>query len=219
MNDIYFKDNTIYAETGVTLSELSWFALEKGVQGFEFLEDVPGSVGGATIMNAGTYQDMIGDILSTVTYYSTKLNKVLTDEVQESFFGKRYSIWGDRGDIILSASFEIQERIADYESILNKLLENKKTRYMKQPRDYPNAGSVFKRPYKNGKGYYVWKLFEGCNLRGYQIGSAMISDKHPGFIVNLDDATPEDILSLLDVAQTRVKTKYGINLELEWKII
>lgn len=219
MNDIYFKDDTIYAETGVTLSELSWFALEKGIQGFEFLEDVPGSVGGATIMNAGTYQDMIGDILTTVTYYSTRHNKIITEQVQEEFFGKRYSIWGERGDIIVSVSFQIQNRITDYESILDKLLENKKTRYMKQPRDYPNAGSVFKRPQKDGESYYVWKLFEGCNLRGFQIGSAMISDKHPGFIVNIDNATPEDILSLLDVAQTRVKSKYDIDLELEWKII
>ncbi|MBG9979138.1 UDP-N-acetylmuramate dehydrogenase [Ruoffia tabacinasalis] len=219
MNDIYFNYNTIYVETGVTLSELSWFALEKEIQGFEFLEDVPGSVGGATIMNAGTYQDMIGDILSTVTYYSKKFNRVITEEVQKEFFGKRYPIWGERGDTILSVSFKVQKRIEDYEPILDKILLNKKNRYMKQPRDYPNAGSVFKRPYKNGVGQYVWKLFEGCDLRGFQIGSAMISEKHPGFIVNIDNATPNDILSLLDVAQTRVKSKYDIDLELEWKII
>lgn len=219
MNDIYFENDTIYAQTGVTLSELSWFALEQGAEGFEFLEDVPGSVGGATIMNAGTYQDMIGDILTTVTYYSPDLDKIITEEVQKENFGKRYSIFGDRGDIILSVSFEVHNCVTDYEPILDKMIKNKKNRYMKQPRDYPNAGSVFKRPQKNGESFYVWKLFEGCNLRGFRIGSAMISDKHPGFIVNTDDASPQDIMSLLDIAQNRVKDKYDIDLELEWKII
>jgi UDP-N-acetylmuramate dehydrogenase len=90
---------------------------------------------------------------------------------------------------------------------------------MKQPRNYPNAGSVFKRPQKDGKDHYVWQLFEGCDLRGYKIGNAMISDKHPGFIVNMHDADPKDVLALINLAKTCVKEKYDIDLELEWIVI
>lgn len=221
MEDIYFKDGIIFAQSGVTLSQLSWFALELGIQGYEFLEDIPGSIGGAVVMNAGTYQDMIGQLISTVTYYSVEDNEIRTDDVKANDFGKRFSTWGARGDIILSVTFELEEkdRLTYYEPILDELQANKKRRYMKQPRNYPNAGSVFKRPSKDGKDYYVWQLFEGCDLRGHRIGNAMISDKHPGFIVNMHDAEPEDILELINLAKTSVKEKYDIDLELEWIVI
>lgn len=221
MEDIYFKDNIIYAQAGVTLSKLSWFALELGIQGYEFLEDVPGSIGGAVVMNAGTYQDMIGQLITSVTYYSVNDNEIKTDLAEDKDFGKRYSTWGSRGDIILSVTFDMEEkdRLTYYEPILDELQANKKRRYMKQPRNYPNAGSVFKRPQKDGKDHYVWQLFEGCDLRGHRIGNAMISDKHPGFIVNLHNAEPEDILELIHLAKSSVKEKYDIDLELEWIVI
>lgn len=221
MDDIYFNNNLIHAQAGVTLSKLSWFALELGVQGYEFLEDIPGSIGGAVVMNAGTYQNMIGQLISTVTFYSKEKDEIRTDSVKEKDFGRRYSTWAARGDIILSATFDFEEkeRLSYYEPILDELLENKKRRYMKQPRNYPNAGSVFKRPQKNGKDHYVWQLFEGCDLRGHRLGGATISDKHPGFIVNVHDADPEDILGLINLAQMKVREKYEIDLELEWDIV
>lgn len=221
MDDIVYKNNTITAQAGVTLSKLSWFALGLGVQGFEFLEDIPGSIGGAVKMNAGTYKDMIGQLINKVTYYSLEYDEIKADEAKEADFGRRRSTWGARGDIILSASFEINEetRLADYEPILDEIQLNKKKRYLKQPRNYHNAGSVFKRPIKDKQEYYIWKLFEGCGLRGFSVGDAMISDKHPGFIVNINDADPDDVLGLINMAKNKVKDKYDIDLELEWVII
>lgn len=221
MQEISFNDNRVKAQAGVTLSQLSWFALEIGIQGFEFLEDIPGSIGGAIIMNAGTYKDMIGQLVTEVTYYSRETGQILTDTAKDEDFGKRWSIWAERGDIVLEVTFAIEEekRLTYYEPILDELQANKKRRYLKQPRNYPNAGSVFKRPVKDGKQHYIWQLFEGCNLRGYRVGNAMISDKHPGFIVNVNNADPQDILSIIDLAQKKVKEKYDIDIELEWVIV
>lgn len=99
------------------------------------------------------------------------------------------------------------------------MLEFKKERYFKQPRNYPNAGSVFKRPTKDGETYFVWKLFDEVSLRGYQVGGARVSDKHPGFIVNVDHATCLDCVTLIQECKDRVKNQFDIDLELEWRVI
>src|SRR5699024_6206596 len=104
--------------------------------------------------------------------------------------------------VVVSAVLEAKS--GDYIESLEKLLEIKKKRYLKQPRNYPNAGSVFKRPTLDGKDYYVWKLFDDLNLRGYKKNDAMISEKHPGFIVNTGNAKPEDILYLIQLAKDNV---------------
>lgn len=217
MDNIVYRDEKIYAETGATLSQLSWFALENNVKGFEFLEDVPGSIGGAIVMNAGTYEDTIGQLTTEVTYYDTDDNLVKTDVVKSGDFGRRKSKWSD--DNIVIVSCVLKAEAGNYLESLEKLLEIKKKRYLKQPRNFPNAGSVFKRPSLNGVDYYVWKLFDELGLRGYKRNGAMISNKHPGFIVNTGNAKPEDILYLIDLAKEKVKSNFGITLELEWKII
>lgn len=222
MDNICIKNNILNVDAGVLLSELSWFALENSIKGFEFLEDIPGSVGGAVIMNAGTYENMIGDLISTVTYYDAETNSIITDTATKEDFGKRSSTWGLQKNIIISVGFGIYIDAIDKENyllILEEILDNKKCRYMKQPRNYPNAGSVFKRPSKNGKNFYVWKLFDECGLRGCQIGGAMISNKHPGFIVNVNNANYNDVIRLINHAKLKVKDRFGIDLQLEWKII
>ena len=98
------------------------------------------------------------------------------------------------------------------------MLEIKKNRYKKQPRDYPSAGSVFKRPYLNGEPFYIWKIIDECGLRGYSIGGAQISTKHPGFIINTGNATGKDVLDLIEYIKSIVLSKYGILLEEEWRI-
>ncbi|SDB81048.1 UDP-N-acetylmuramate dehydrogenase [Pelagirhabdus alkalitolerans] len=221
LDALYLSNDQIIAETGVLLSSLSWFALQAGISGYEFLEDVPGSIGGAVTMNAGTYKDTIGQLLDQITYYSLEEDKIKTDKVTEKDFGRRSSKWGTRKDIILTTVFKNtseEQKSENYESILDEILRIKRQRYMKQPRNYPNAGSVFKRPTHNGEDFYVWKLFDEVGLRGYKIGDAMISNKHPGFIVNTGKATSEQVLSLIELAQKKVKEKFDIDLELEWKI-
>lgn len=217
MDSIELQDGHIVVEAGASLSKLSWFAVESNIVGFEFLEDIPGSVGGAIVMNAGTYEDTIGQLVKEVTYYDISQNKIISENVSKKDFGRRQSKWTNNNFVVLSCV--LKANTGDYLESLDKLLTIKKKRYLKQPRNYPNAGSVFKRPSLDGVDYYVWKLLDDLGLRGFRKNDAMISDKHPGFIVNTGNATYEDIIFLIDLSKERVKEEYGINLELEWKII
>lgn len=218
MDNIEIIENQVYVESGATLSNLSWFTLENNIKGYEFLEDVPGSIGGAIVMNAGTYEDTIGQMVISVTYYDIKNNCIRTDKVNYSEdFGRRQSKWTSEGIVILSC--ELKKQAGDYIETLDKLLEIKKRRYMKQPRNYPNAGSVFKRPTKNGEDFYVWELITDVGLRGYKKNDAMISDKHPGFIVNIGNAKFDDIKYLIDLSKEKIMNNFGVELELEWKIL
>src|SRR5690606_16827714 len=169
----------------------------------------------------GTYEDNIGQLVKGITYYNIDKEEIIYDSVNPNDFGKRKSKWTDSNNIILSVDLHVSKEqiVENYVEILEELLLIKKRRYLKQPRNYPNAGSVFKRPSLKGEDVYIWKLFDELDLRGYQKNGAKISEKHPGFIVNVDNAKPEDILYLINIAKEKVKVKYGINLELEWKVI
>ena len=217
LNKKELQKDTIYAECGVEMGKLAWFALENSIAGFGFMEDIPGTVGGAIIMNAGTYEGIIGDLCKSVVWYDFNERKITTLEVNDTMFSMRNSIFGHNNGIVLACNLEAKKGI--YEDILEAMLITKKKRYLKQPRNYPNAGSVFKTPKMDGKKFYVWQLFDELKLRGYSIGGAMISEKHPGFIVNKGGSTSKDILELLDFCKKIVYENYGIELELEWKLI
>ena len=217
MDSIELMDGSIFVEAGATLSNLCWYAVENNIKALEFLEDVPGSVGGAIIMNAGTYEETIGQLAEQVTYYDIEQNAILTDKVVDDDFGRRQSKWDHYNIVVLSCRLKAES--GNYIESLERVLSNKKKRYMKQPRNYPNAGSVFKRPSLDGVDFYVWKLFEELELRGYRKNGAMISEKHPGFIVNTGNARYEDISFLINLAKEKVKSEFGITLELEWKVI
>jgi len=221
MDSIELIESYIYSDAGVTLSMLSWFALENRVSGYEFLEDILGGVGGAIIMNAGTYEDTIGQLVESVEYYDINKDEIVNREVEKGDFGRRSSFWTEGSNVILSTKLQAGDHqiVENYEVIIDEMQRIKKNRYMKQPRNYPNAGSVFKRPSLNGQDFYVWKLFEELKLRGYRKNGAMISEKHPGFIVNQNNANAEDVLFLINLAKEKVKDSFGIELELEWKII
>ena len=220
LNNLEYNGEYIVAECGTTLSQLSWFALEKSVPGFEFLEDIPGSVGGALFMNAGTYEDCIGNLVHSVMIYdyTDGQTKELKKDDISSFWGKRDSYFQHHPCFIVKVVFEANST-GNYEDILDKMLDIKKKRYLKQPREYPSAGSVFKRPYVNGEPRYIWKLFDEAGLRGYRIGDAQVSEKHPGFIVNIGNATGKDIVELMNYCKQVVFDKYGIRIEEEWKIV
>ena len=220
MDSLKIENDSIIAESGVSLNRLAWFAVERGIDGFEFLEDVPGSVGGAVIMNAGTYSDNISQILKSVTYYSISKNTIISAEKEELDFHTRGSLLSLGDNIVLRVQFVSKKRNDDnYLSSVKRILEIKENRYTKQPRNYPSAGSVFKRPVHNGKQEEVWRLVNDVGLRGYRIGGAEISEKHTGFIVNLGSAKYEDIEGLIQLIKDKVYTTYSITLEEEVKRI
>ena len=220
LNDISIDNDIITVGSGVSLSNLSWFALEKSRTGFEYLEDIPGTVGGALYMNAGTYDDNIGNSVHSVMIYDFETKQVMTLDKQRlyPFWAKRDSYFQHFPCFIIACQLEAM--LTDtYENILNRILTIKQKRYLKQPRNYPNAGSVFKRPYVKGEPCYVWKLIDDAGLRGYRIGDAQVSDKHPGFIVNVGKATGKDVVDLMNYCKQIINQKYNIELEQEWIIV
>lgn len=219
-NDIQYKEGLIHVSCGMSLSELAWYALAKGISGYEFLEDIPGSVGGALYMNAGTYDDTISDLVDSVEVYDRKTDKcyILYANELNSYWGKRKSYFSNGDYTIISCCM----RVDSFEKpsiIIDKMLEIKKRRYEKQPREFPSAGSVFKRPYVNGEPRYVWKLLSETGLRGFRVGDAQVSEKHPGFIVNVGNCSGSELLALLNICKNKVLERYNIHLEEEWKIV
>ncbi|MEI7667970.1 MAG: UDP-N-acetylmuramate dehydrogenase [Erysipelotrichaceae bacterium] len=216
MNKLEIINNEMVLEAGVSLSELAWFTVAQSILGYEFTEDIPGTIGGALIMNAGQYEYTIGQTVNWIDVYCLDTNEVRRIKPSSDFFLYRHSHFLPT-EVILSCGLAITLG-NDLES-LEKVLTYKRERYRKQPRNYPNAGSVFKRPTKNNESLFVWKLFEELGLRGYRINDAEISYKHPGFIINLGQAKIEDVLKLIQHCQTCVKERYDVDLQLEWRII
>jgi len=217
MNSIEVNEYALVAGGGATLSELSWFTIENGIKGFEFLEDIPGTIGGALIMNAGTYKNYISGLVKSVKYYDYSSNCIIDREINEDDFSRRSSYWMNNESVIISCSFKAEE--GDYIDSLDKVLETKRDRFLKQPRNYPSAGSVFVRPKKDLGDLVVWELIDKVGLRGFAKNGASFSAKHPGFIINNGDATFEDIQFLIQLAQKRVNKMFGVELRVEWREI
>jgi UDP-N-acetylmuramate dehydrogenase len=207
--------NTIAARAGLSLKALSEAAWEHRLSGLELHYDIPGSVGGAAFMNAGANDVSFGDFVDTVTYFDPAEHLFKTQTRTELMFGYRTSFFLNRPDLIISdAVLSLPD--GDRDAIYKKMLDNQADRRSKQPWDYPNAGSVFKRP----AGKYVGQLVEQLGLKGKTIGGAMVSQKHGGFIVNHNGkATGSDILELIDLICKAVKGAFGIDLEMEQRVI
>jgi len=216
MDDLRLENDEIIAEAGVSLHQLAWFSIEQSIDGYAFCEDIPGTIGGALVMNAGQYEYTLGQYVNWLDVFDLNTLKVERIYPDDTFFQYRHSKL-QAHQVLISAGLK-NNGGNDLEN-LEKVLNYKRERYRKQPRNYANAGSVFKRPTKDGTTYYVWKLLEEVGLRGYRIGDAEISFKHPGFIVNVKNAKIEDVLSLLDLCKVKVKSQYDIDLELEWKTL
>lgn len=217
LDNMEVNNDEIFVECGATLSDLVWFGIENSRVGYEFMEDIPGTVGGAILMNAGTYRNYIGDLITSVTYYDMEENQVKTRKKQEGDFGRRRSFWSGKNTILLSCTL-IAER-GEYLEALEEVQRIKKNRFMKQPRNFPSAGSVFVRPKVDLKDMVVWELLDKVGLRGYSQGGAAFSEKHPGFIINIGDATYDDIIFLIELAQTKVWNEFNVDLTVEWKMI
>jgi len=216
MDDLKIEQGEIVAEAGVNLSALAWFSIEQSIDGYAFAEDIPGTIGGALVMNAGQYEYTIGQYVNWMDVFDKSTQSVSRIHPTPDFFQYRHSkLTSDQ--VVLRAG--LKNVGGDDLENLEKILTYKRERYRKQPRNYPNAGSVFKRPSKNGVTYFVWKLLEEVGLRGYRVGDAEISFKHPGFIVNCGHATIADVTELIKICQSKVKEHFDLDLELEWKTL
>lgn len=206
------NDVIIKAGAGIPLIQLSQLALEKSVTGLEFACGIPGTLGGAIAMNAGAYGCEMKDIVYSSDYMDDKGN-IKTISNKEHEFEYRKSIFMQNEGIIISSILKLQKGTET--EIKEKMEENKKTRIEKQPIDMPSAGSTFKR----GTDFITAKLIDECGLKGYQIGGAKVSEKHAGFLINIGNATAEDMLELITYVKEQVKEKFGKTIELEIKVI
>ena len=211
-DDVLIEENRITVSAGVLLSKIANQAASAGLTGMEFAAGIPGTIGGAVVMNAGAYGGEMKDILSTVTVIDTNGNeKVLS--VEELALSYRHSCIPEKEYIVTSVTLEL--RIGNETEIRGRMNELKEQRVQKQPLEYPSAGSTFKRP----EGYFAGKLIMDAGLRGYQVGGAQVSEKHCGFVINKENATAADVKQLMQDVTDKVMRQYGVTLEPEVKMI
>ena len=203
--------NTITADAGILLSRLSSFAASNGLTGLEFASGIPGTLGGAIVMNAGAYGGEMKDCVISTTYINCGGN-IRTINGEEHMFSYRKSFFKD-GDIILSSTLSLQK--GDEAVIKETMRSLSEKRREKQPLEYPSAGSTFKRP----EGAFAAKLIDDAGLRGFSVGDAEVSEKHCGFVINKGKASFKDVMALMEHIKTTVKDKFGFELEPEVKII
>lgn len=202
----------IRAGAGASLAEISQVAAKNSLAGTEFASGIPGSFGGAILMNAGAYGGEMKDILENVTVLTAD-GTMETYAADELNLGYRHSALMETGDIILSGTLTLAR--GDESEIRAKMKELNQKRVDKQPLDLPSAGSTFKRP----EGYFAGKLIEDAGLRGYTVGGAKVSEKHCGFVVNFDHATARDIHTLITIVQKKVYENSGVQLEPEVRFL
>lgn len=208
----HISGNEINAEAGIRLAYLSKKAAANSLSGLEFAEGIPGSVGGAVVMNAGAYNGEMSQIISSVSALDRQ-GDLHTFQLEEMAFSYRSSIFQSGEWIVVSALMKLSSGKRD--EIEARMREFARLRREKQPLDMPSAGSTFKRP----SGVYVGPLLEKMGLKGFKIGDAQVSTKHAGFIVNCGQATAQDILDLIKHIQQRALAEHNIRLEPEVRII
>ncbi len=211
MNDIKIDRDRIYAQSGALLSKIANAAKDNSLTGMEFAAGIPGTLGGAVVMNAGAYGGEMKDIIEYVDILE-KDNTVRRYSCQEMEFGYRHSIVNE-DKVVIGAGIKLS--YGNKEDIISEMNRLRDARVSKQPLEYPSAGSTFKRP----EGYFAGKLIEDSGLKGYTVGGAMVSDKHCGFVINYDNATCKDVLDLIQHVKNTVNEKYNVILEPEVKII
>lgn len=211
MSNISVDNTNIYVEAGALLSKVASGARDAGLTGMEFAAGIPGTIGGAIVMNAGAYGGEMKDIVSFVDILEADgvVRRYSNEEMQ---FGYRRSIV-DTDKVVVGVELKLVSGNVD--DINARMYELKTARVSKQPLEYPSAGSTFKRP----EGYFAGKLIDDCGLRGYRVGGAMVSEKHCGFVINYDNATANDVLKLMDDVRNKVYEEYNVLLEPEVRIV
>ncbi len=209
-SQVAVEGNSVQAGAGALLSTVAKRALEGALTGLEFAAGIPGTIGGACVMNAGAYGGELRQVLQEVTVL-TKDGHVKTIPAHELNLGYRTSCIPEREYVVLEAKLSLTP--GDPEEIRKTMNDLASRRREKQPLEYPSAGSTFKRP----EGYFAGKLIQDAGLRGFTVGGAQVSEKHCGFVVNKGGATAADILSLCSQVQEKVKEQFGVTLEMEVK--
>lgn len=201
-------EDTVICSAGTKMVTLCKFALENSLSGLEFAYGIPGTCGGAVFMNAGAYGGEVKDVLTEITHITPDL-KTETISADKANLSYRHSIYKNNGCIIVSAKMKLKKtNKEDIKAAMDDFLSRRKD---KQPLEYPSAGSTFKRP----EGHFAGALIEQCNLKGFSIGGAQVSEKHAGFVINKGGATAKDIIDLMSHIQETVKTNTGVSLEPE----
>ena len=212
MSSVTVEGNEITAQAGALLSAVAAAAKNASLTGFEFAGGIPGTIGGAVVMNAGAYGGEMKDVLTEVTVMNAE-GDIFTLPTEELELGYRTSIIKTAGYIVLEAKIRLKE--GDPEVIRETMKDLTIRRTTKQPLEYPSAGSTFKRP----EGYFAGKLIMDSGLAGYQVGGAQVSEKHCGFVINAGGATAKDVRTLMDNVRDIVYKKYGVTLEPEVKFL
>ena len=204
-------EDKMTVQAGALLSTISKYALKNSLAGFEFAGGIPGTIGGAVTMNAGAYGGEMKHVVESVKCVDRE-GEIINLSNQEMNFGYRQSKVEENLTVL---EVELKLEKSNYDDIKSKMDELNKKRTTKQPLSLPSGGSTFKRP----EGYYAAKLIEDAGLKGHKCGGAQVSEKHAGFVVNVAEATAEDVLNLISLVQSTVLEKFSIELETEVKII
>ncbi len=202
--------DALIADAGVTLARLATAAKEQGLAGLEFAHGIPGSLGGAVMMNAGAYGGEMKDVVASVRYLDADGE---IRETAEPGFSYRHSRFAGTGEVILGAAVRLTPD--DPAAIHARMMELWAKRSASQPLDRPSAGSTFKRP----AGGYAAAMIDGAGLRGLTVGGAQVSEKHAGFVINTGDASFADVTALMARIRAAVQEKYGVLLEPEVRIL
>lgn len=212
MQNISVEGTEMTLDCGALLSAAAAQAADASLEGLAFASGIPGTFGGAVVMNAGAYGGEMKDVLLSADVLTADL-EVKTIPVEELDLSYRHSIVPEKGYIVLGGKLQLKK--GNEQEIRERMAELAQQRREKQPLQYPSAGSTFKRP----EGYFAGKLISDAGLKGKTIGGAQVSEKHAGFIVNIGGATTKDILDLIVFCQKTVQEQFGVTLETEVKIV
>ena len=212
MSDVSIGANgVVVAQAGAMNSKVARAAQAAGLAGYEFAAGIPGTIGGAAIMNAGAYGGELRDVATEVTCLDAQGN-VVTLSAEQADWSYRHSMMGDAGHIVLEVVLQLHSD--DPIAIQARMDDLSRRRNDKQPLDLPSAGSTFKRP----EGHFAGKLIQDAGMQGYRVGGAQVSTKHAGFVVNVGDATAADVVQVIRDVQAAVLASSGILLEPEVRL-
>ena len=211
-HDVRVNGYVIEAEAGAKLIDVTHVARYHSLTGFEFACGIPGSIGGAVYMNAGAYGGEIAHILQSCKVLTPE-GEIKTLTAEELAFGYRHSKIQENGDVVISAKFALAP--GNYDQIDQEMARLTHLRELKQPLEYPSCGSVFKRPV----GHFAGQLISEAGLKGHRIGGVEVSEKHAGFMINVDHGTAKDYEDLIAHVIATVEKSAGVTLEREVRII